>query len=166
MLIFFSYLYFSLHNISPPHTAAKAEATRAMNIAITFLYGSGLWLQDVEAKRLGDWLFAFLGHYSVLAQLTLNAKLRRFPCYPKAHMICHAALKLSRLSTKSKWIISPLATACQQQEDYIGKPSKVSRSTNIRQCHRTILWRSLIKIQVSLEEASVDERGMDSYPDL
>ena len=102
----------------------------------------------------------------MLASLALAAGKARYPVYPKSHMVCHTALELLREAAGSEWVLSPLATACQQAEDFIGKPSKVSRSTNIRQAHRSVIWRSLIKIQFCLQEAALDARGMDSYPDL
>lgn len=135
-------------------------------MAITYLYENGLWLRAVNARKLSAWMFCFLGHYSVLAQLSISSRKRRFPMYPKSHMLCHTALSLNRMSLKSEWVLSPLATACQQQEDFIGKPSKVSRSTNVRQAHRSVLWRSLVKIQSSLKLAAQDQRGMDAYADL
>ena len=145
---------------------AEVAGTKAINIAVTYLYENGLWLRAANARQVSLWLFSFLGHFAVCAQLTLVSGRRRFPVYPKSHMLCHTALKLLRLSSRCEWILSPLATACQQEEDYIGKPSKVSRSTNVRQAHRSILWRSLIKIQVSLKQAAADQRGLNAYPDL
>lgn len=134
-----------------------------MNVAVTFLYNNGLWLKASKAKKLSRWLFCFLGHYAILAQKTLEAGKRRYPVYPKGHMLCHAALKLLRLGERCRWVLSPMATACQQQEDYIGKPSRISRKTNIRQAHRSILWRSMINIKESLAQAEIDQRGMDAY---
>ena len=149
-----------------PLWLAEAACAKAMNVAVTFLYRNGLWLRDVQARRLSAWLFGFLAHYAMLVSLTLAAVKARYPVYPKSHMVCHTALELLREAAESEWVLSPLATACQQAEDFIGKPSKVSRSTNIRQAHRSVIWRSLIKIQFCLQEAALDERGMDSYPDL
>ncbi len=137
-----------------------------MNIAVTFLYQSGLWLPDTDAKKLSKWLYSFLGHYACLAKWSGEAGRKRFPIYPKAHMLSHAALELSRGAARASWVMSPLATSCQQQEDFIGKPSKVSRMTNIRQTHRSVLWRSLIKVQTCLKAAMVDDRGMDGYRGL
>ena len=147
-----------------PLWLAEAACAKAMNVAVTFLYRNGLWLRDVQARRLSAWLFGFLAHYAMLVSLTLAAVKARYPVYPKSHMVCHTALELLREAAESEWVLSPLATACQQAEDFIGKPSKVSRSTNIRQAHRSVIWRSLIKIQFCLQEAALDERGMDSQP--
>ena len=146
--------------------ASQAAGMKAINIAVTFLYTSGLWLRAADAKKLSKWLLCFLAHYSLLANFTIEESLRRFPMYPKLHMLCHTAIELGERADVSPWVLSPLAFACQQQEDFIGKPSQVSRHTNIRQAHRSVLWRSLVKVQSVLRAASKDERGMDSYPDL
>ena len=140
---------------SHPLWLAEAACANTMNVAVTFLYRNGLWLRDVQAKRLAAWIFGFLAHYAMLASLTLAAGKARYPVYPKSHMVCHTALELLREGNRS-----------EQAEDFIGKPSKVSRFTNIRQAHRSVIWRSLVKIQFCLQEAAPDERGMDSYPDL
>eukprot|EP00435_Cladocopium_sp_Y103_P042404 s855_g11.t1 len=155
-----------LQNSDDPIMKSLAACANSMNVAVTFLYRNGLWLRNFQAKKLSDWIFCFLAHYAMLASLTMAAGKSRYPVYPKSHMVCHTALELLREAAESEWVLSPLATACQQAEDFIGKPSKVSRSTNIRQAHRSVIWRSLIKIQFCLQEAALDERGMDSYPDL
>ena len=152
--------------VSDSPLASQAAGAKAINIAVTFLYTSGLWLKAADAKKLAKWLFCFLAHYSLLARFTIEESLRRFPMYPKLHMLCHTALQLAQQADASPWIMSPMAFACQQQEDYIGKPSMISRHTNIRQTHRSILWRSLVKVHSVLRVASRDARGMDAYPDL
>ena len=134
-----------------------------MNIVITFLYQNGLWLRAAQAQRLADWLFSFLGHYAILADLSVRAGKSRYPVYPKNHMVCHTALEMLRQADTCEWLLSPLATACQQQEDFIGKPSQLSRKTNVRQAHRSVIWRSMIKINFCLIQAGKDQRGMDSY---
>ena len=116
-----------------------------------------------STSQISDWIYSYLGHYSVLADLTVRAGKSRYPMYPKNHMLCHTALELRQLAETCVWQLSPLATSCQQQEDFIGKPSKLSRSTNIRQAHRSVLWRSMIKIRFSLLDSGKDQRGMDAY---
>lgn len=158
-----------LAHVSPTFAsslASQAAGSKAINIAVTFLYTSGLWLKAADAKKLAKWLFCFLAHYSLLANYTLEESKRRFPVYPKLHVLCHTAFQMDQDADASPWVMSPLAFACQQEEDFIGKPSQVSRHTNIRQAHRSVLWRSLVKVQSVLRAASKDARGMDSYPDL
>ena len=138
----------------------------SINVAIEFMYGHGVWLRSTDARKLSRLIFFFMAKFATLAQTCLAEGIRRFPVLPKTHMLCHAALKLSRDSEHMAWVFNPLATACQQQEDFVGKPARVSRKTNVRQVHRSVLWRSMIKIQFSLEAAAEDRRGMDAYPDL
>ncbi|CAK9018760.1 Uncharacterized protein SCF082_LOCUS14219 [Durusdinium trenchii] len=147
-------------------SSSDAAASKAINVAVTHLYESGLWLRDLEARRVAKWLFCFLAHYALLAKLTLERGKRRYPIYPKLHMVCHTAVALDRNAATCQWQLSPLATACQQNEDFIGKPSKVSRDCNVRQVHRTLIWRSMIKVIDPMRKAGKDQRAMDSYPDL
>lgn len=146
-----------------PFQTAQVAATKAINITLTFLYRNGLWIRDTDARKLSDWIFSFLGHYSVLADLSVRRGKSRFPMYPKNHMVCHDALEIRKKAETCEWQLSPLATSCQQQEDFIGKPSKLSRSTNIRQAHRSVIWRSMIKIRFCLLDSGKDQRGMDAY---
>lgn len=145
---------------------SEVAGTRAINIAVTWLYLNGLWLRASDARKVSRWIFCFLARYSLLAHFSIEESLRRFPVYPKLHMLCHTAHDLAKHAERSPWVFSPMATACQQEEDFIGKPSRVSRMTNIRQAHRSVLWRSLIKVQSVLRAAAKDARGMDGYPDL
>ena len=145
---------------------AEASAASAMNCAVEFMYSHGVWLRSGDAQRLSKLIFLFLAQFAILAQACLAEGARRFPVLPKTHMLCHTALKLARDAERVLWVFNPMATACQQQEDFVGKPSRVSRKTNICQVHRTVLWRSMIKVQFSLEAAAEDQRGMDGYPDL
>eukprot|EP00435_Cladocopium_sp_Y103_P009121 s1939_g2.t1 len=44
--------------------------TKAINIAVTYLYENGLWLRGSNARQVSLWLFSFLGHVAVCAHLT------------------------------------------------------------------------------------------------
>lgn len=80
---------------------------------------------------------------------------------PKAHFLAHLALKMKRQSEVLLWVQNPLATSVQCQEDYIGRPSRVSRRVSIRQVHRNVLCRVLILVQRALDAAAFDRRGLE-----
>ena len=58
------------------------------------------------------------------------------------------------------WVINPLSTSVQVQEDFIGRPSRVSRRVDARTVHQRVLDRSLICVQQALEESDRDARGI------
>lgn len=115
---------------------------------------------------LGKLLFRFLGKYAQCAQITLEQHKRRFPLVPKVHMIAHSAHELLSQSDRLAWAENPLSTTNQIQEDFIGRPSRISRRVSIRSIHKSLFLRSLIMYQESFQLADFDMRGMDGYPDL
>ena len=82
---------------------------------------------------------------------------------PKLHYFHHIALDMLRQSSNGPWVMNCLATSVQQQEDFVGRPSRVSRRVDVRRLHRNVISRSLILSKRALDQADHDERGMDAY---
>eukprot|EP00435_Cladocopium_sp_Y103_P052125 s815_g16.t1 len=143
-----------------------AGATRALNVALAVMYGSGFWIRSDKGLRLADLLFRFLALYANCAHETLLQRKRRFSMVPKLHMIAHCAVELQRQAATGEWVQNPLSLTNQMQEDFIGRPSRISRRVSIRSIHRSLLMRALIVYQDSLRNSDVDPRGMDGYSDL
>ncbi|CAK9012662.1 Uncharacterized protein SCF082_LOCUS11735 [Durusdinium trenchii] len=144
----------------------RADAARALNLALSTLYRSGYWLQKEKAALLAKLMFRFLALYAKCAELTLRQGKRRFAMVPKLHMLAHAAFDLQDQSSRAEWAHNPLAMTNQIQEDFIGRPSRISRRVNIRSLHKSLIMRTLIVYQDSWRVADSDERGMDGYPDV
>lgn len=134
-----------------------------MNKALSLLYNSGFWLSSSKARFAGDCLYTFLGHYAICANITMGQNKKRFSMLPKHHMVSHDAFELKDGSTRLEWIPNPIARTNQLQEDFIGRPSRISRRVSTRSLHRSVLLRSLIIYQESLILAAADDRGMHSY---
>lgn len=142
---------------------AEAAAAKSINLALSHLYRSGYWIPKEEAVLCGNLLFSFLQHYSICADLTLRAGKARFAITPKHHMVAHAAHSLVSEGERASWAESPLALSNQVQEDFIGRPSRLSRRVHSRSLHRSVLLRSLIVYNLALKQADGDRRGMDAY---
>ena len=99
---------------SSVHT--KAGATKAINIAITFMYQAGFWIRAADAMRLSGFLYFFLAKYTVCARLTLQLRLRRFAMLPKGHMISHEAKRLMTESKKGAWVVNTIVFTNQVQD--------------------------------------------------
>lgn len=130
------------------------------------LYSFGFWIRKEKAIVLSNLMFRFLAGYACCASITLLQHKRRFPMVPKVHMIAHTALDLWVQSQMADWVENPIAYTNQSQEDFIGRPARISRRVNIRSIHRSVLFRSLIVYQESLSRADSDQRGLDGYSDL
>ena len=144
----------------------EAGATGPMNLAFSSLYGSGFWLASWKGKRVAECFLCFLASYQRLAYLALNAGKNRFQMIPKLHYLHHIAIDMLRQSSNGPWVMSCLATSVQQQEDFVGRPSRVSRRVDVRRLHRNVLCRSLILSKRAFDQADHDERGMDAYSSL
>jgi len=96
--------------------------------------------------------------------MTMVSGKPRFAMMPKLHYLAHAALQLKRQSELASWAQNPLGASVQLQEDFIGRPSRVSRRVDIRQVHRNVIHRCLVLSEMALVNADVDDRGMDAYP--
>ena len=60
---------------------------------------------------------------------------------PKFHYLNHTWLSLLTQS-KKRWSLNPIVYSCQMQEDYIGRPSRLSRRCNPRSVSTRVLQRS------------------------
>ena len=134
-----------------------------MNEYFSFFYCSGFWVKSSKGNRAHSKLFFFLGAYQRLALLCLQAGKNRYQIIPKLHYLSHFALEMRDQASKSDWVVNPLATSVQTQEDFVGRPSRVSRRVDIRRLHKNVISRCLILANRALEVSDVDQRGMDAY---
>ena len=135
-------------------------------MALSTMYRSGYWIKKDKGIQLGRLMFRFLGFYSQCAQLTLAQRKRRFAMVPKLHMMAHCAFDLLDQARRGDWVQNPLSSTNQIQEDFIGRPARISRRVNIRSLHRSLIMRSLIVYQDSWKIADLDDRGMNGYSDV
>lgn len=86
---------------------------------------------------------------------------------PKVHMLAHAAYSLRSQAQMPgvQWVCNPLSESNQIQEDFIGRPSRLSRRVGVRQVHTSTMYRVLILYMFGLRASDVDSRSMDSFPD-
>lgn len=134
-----------------------------LNKAFALMYSSGFWINSARAKQLGMSLHFFLGTYHKLAFEANAAGKHRYALVPKMHCLAHIALALKRQSEVAEFAQNPLATSVQMQEDFIGRPARVSRRVDLRQIHRNVALRTLILAQKALSNSDKDDRHMDAY---
>ena len=144
---------------------AEASGAFAMNKALGTMYRSGFWMCRAKAQQVGNWIYTFLAHYAICANITLQQHKRRFSMTPKHHMISHDAHGLLDQASKVDFCLNPLSRTNQIQEDFIGRPSRLSRRVSSRSLHSSVMLRCLIMYEEALKKADVDIRGMDVYPD-
>ena len=134
-----------------------------MNQAMSAMFRGGFWLKQYVGRRVGQCLQCFLVNYAKAAKLTLQSGKRRFGMTPKIHMLHHTCHQLLTQSAMASWAVNPAAHMNLVQEDFIGRPSRVSRRVNIRTIHKSLLFRCLIVYQDALKASDNDSRHMDAY---
>ena len=132
-----------------------------MNEAMRYMNRRGFWIPSSEGKTLGAWIMCFLQCYACLAKIALEANVPRWALMPKHHVIHHTALELYYGSSKGlRWVMNPLSGSNQMQEDFVGKPSRLSRRVAVPAIHSRVLQRSLISVLEHVKDSDVDKRGL------
>lgn len=121
----------------------EAEAVEKINEALRGLYHHGVWIEGSEARRIATCGIRFLQLYADLARLAFQSRSLKFPLQPKFHYCNHTFVTLLQQSSK-RWALNPLIWAVQMQEDYIGKPSRISRRCNPRSVSHRVLQRTFL----------------------
>ena len=148
-------------------TPPKEKGTVAMNTAIAAMYHEGYFIRWPRARKIAKLWLLFLQQFSLAASLAHNLGRNRFAIVPKLHLLHHGALKLLRESERAEedstvWCVNPLGESVQLQEDWIGRPSRMSRRVSARQVHLRVCQRTLISTMEFLKKADLDKRGLFS----
>lgn len=116
------------------------ECARGLNVALSMLYNSQLFLEMDDIQFIYKRGMAFLQGYSWLAeQAFARGKWHLYPLFPKLHACHHVFMTLYREGQVHGFGLNPLTASCQQDEDTVGRLSRTSRRVNIRQvCLRTL----------------------------
>ena len=132
--------------------SVKAEATDLMNVVISVLYSEGFWIPKGRAERLGNLIYKFLQCYQDCCAQCLKTCQNRFSLTPKTHMIAHTAKQLLHEASLADWVINPIATGNQIQEDFIGRGARLSRRVHMSKVHTRTLERSLLAVFQTLHK--------------
>ena len=132
---------------------SEAEATVCINRALTGLYHNGVFIRGPDAVAIASDGLKFLTLYGEVAKLAHQRKVKRFPLFPKLHYLNHQFLDLLNQGRTSPFATNLLLYAVQMQEDFIGRPSRLSRRVNPRTQPLRVLQRTFIAIQSTLATA-------------
>ena len=103
------------------------QATIAINSAIRIMYRADLWLTISESCAVAGNGLRFLRRYEVLARQSMDRNLNLFEFAPKIHPLQKIFLQLHWGSEQNIEQLNPLSVSVQQCEDFIGRPSRLSR---------------------------------------
>ena len=103
------------------------QATIAINAAIRIMYKADLWLTSSQSFAVAGNGLRFLRRYEVLARQSMDRNLNLFEFAPKIHPLQKIFLRLHWGSEQNIEQLNPLSVSVQQCEDFIGRPSRLSR---------------------------------------
>ena len=110
------------------------------------IHGHNLWMDRVCARRLYVDLMRFLRGDQLLGSLCLQRRLRAFLLKPKNHSLAHLALHIrEQLAMGAPFILNIECYSCGQDEDFIGRVSRLSRKVSVRTQGKRIFQRIFLK---------------------
>ena len=119
------------------------------------LHSHPLWLQPDCAKLLYKRLMILLRGYKSLAQVMVSLRMSGYALKPKFHGTHHVAYAIKQaLERRSQLVLSPLFAACEQNEDVVGRISRLSRRLATRTLTRRVLQRHFLKKSALLRRST------------
>jgi len=122
--------------------ALAGQAAVAINKAVRLMYTSGAWMEQATARECADLGLRFLRRYNSLALLAHAQNKRLWLVMPKAHALHHLFLHLLQQSNVGR-CFNLICTSVQQDEDLIGRNSRLSRHVSTLTCAQRVMERHL-----------------------
>ena len=119
------------------------EAAAAANRFLSGVYRQEVWIAARDASRLANFGLLFLSKHGQCVRQAFRSNRHLFLQMPNLHRFHHTVLALKWQGERSKYALNPLALASQADEDYIGRPSRISRHVHARTVVRRALQRGL-----------------------
>ena len=104
-----------------------AEGTVAINTSVRLMYKGDLWLNVEESRLIAGHGNRFLRRYAELARQGVLQNSCLFMLAPKVHVMQKIFLRLHQAAQQDLEAMNPLAVSVQQCEDFISRPSRLSR---------------------------------------
>lgn len=135
------------------HLLKQMQQLLESSLEVGIVYRHGLWLQRHCARYLYTTLMTVLRGYTVLGRRAAALNIIAFSMKPKLHALHHIALRLrDELEKGASLISNPQIYGCDQDEDYLGRISRLSRRVGFKLCHLRVFHRSFYKISALLKK--------------
>ena len=139
---------------------AEALGTCAFNLFISGLYGEGYWVHRDVAIPLAACCEKFSECFGRCSDVCYQRGLHGFHGVPKSHSLCHFPLRMREEAARSEYVVNCLSESVQMQEDFIGRPSRLSRRVSPEALHLLCVQRYLIGAYHALLESDQDSPGL------
>ena len=156
---FFKWLPCLIDALPPDAAGRLVRAKRGvekLNAMFTMLYGSPSFLTREESFYVADCGFVFLDSYARLARSAYDAGMPLlYPLYPKLHYMHHILLEIEASAREHNMAFNVMTCGCQQDEDLVGRISRLSRRVSIRTVMTRTLSRYLAAALIEWREAGL-----------
>ena len=120
------------------------------------VHSHGLFLTHPCAVFLHRSGLKLLRGYHFLAEHCINAGLKLFSLRPKCHYFHHTLKELEmQIYSGHRWVLSPAIWNCENNEDFIGRLSRLSRRVSPRLCSIRVIDRYLVGVKLLFQRAGV-----------
>ena len=119
------------------------------------IYKHELFIPRTAAQEIVDYGLSFLRSYGRGASLAFRQTKRFFFLQPNLHRLHHIAIDMRDQCQNCQWILNPLALSTQPEEDYIGRPARVSRRVSSRLVVKRTLQRSLVAAHAAYRNGGI-----------
>ena len=119
------------------------EAAENMHQFLSGLYKQECWIASEKALELASFGNKFLRKYGEAVRLCFREKRTLFSLMPNLHRVAHIVDDLETQASSTNFALSPLAYSCQAEEDFVGRPSRISRRVSAKKVVMRTLQRSL-----------------------
>ena len=119
------------------------QAAWEINKFFSLLYREKLWSIASKAKEIAAHGRAFLRLNGRCAKRAFDEHRPLFTFMPNLHRLHHLIVRMEDQARVSPWVQNGLMWSCQVEEDFIGRPSRLSRRVHPRRVIERTLLRSL-----------------------
>ena len=153
-MLLLEWLIFTLKlNLQSPAVEGHSGLLKRMlqlcqaSLSLKMIHSHKLWLERDCARQLYAHIMTTLRAYAVCARDAIALKVQAFRLKPKFHALHHIGVFLkSQLVRGNTLICNPQMYACEPNEDFVGRISRLSRKVNIRLCDKRVYERYFLKV--------------------
>ena len=124
------------------------------------IFQHGLWLPRPCAQRLYLHVMVVCRGYKRVAKYLVDSGFVGYRLKPKLHALAHIGYELRQaLLSSAPVVLSPVAFACEQNEDHVGRVARLSRILNTRTLGLRLSQRYFLKSRALFRREGARRRG-------
>ena len=114
-----------------------------INAFVSMLHREKLWIPSARALFIANRGFLFLKYYGQLAYQAFKEGRPMFTFMPNLHRCHHLMFCMKDMALRGPLVLNILTWSCAMEEDFIGRPARLSRRTHARTLMLRVMERAL-----------------------